>query len=171
MTAPNSADRQPATRKCAVLLDCLDGVRRTGWIITAHGRKQGRKPELIAANHENERSFHCSALDCLSSSARFSISITRASKLASYAEGRDLTTRSTPPITGRSFVRSSSRNLRRRRFRSTMLWRCFPTTTAARACESRESLARTSRCSVRSRLPAFFTCSRSDSRVSLKLRG
>ena len=154
-----------------MFLDRLDGVRRTGWIITASGRKQRRKPELITANEENEHVFHSRIPCCARSSATFSISISRVSKLASYAEGKDLTTRSIPPIAGRSLVRTSSRSLRRRRFRSTMLCRCFPTTTAARACESRESLARTSRCSVRSRLPAFFTCSRSDSRVSLELRG
>lgn len=154
-----------------MFLDRFNGVRRTGWIITASGRKQRRQPELITANEQNEHAFHSRLSGCARSSATSSISISRASKLTSYAEGRGLTTRSTPSSVGRSFVRTSSRSLRRSRFRSTILCRCFPTTTAARACESRESLARTSRCSVRSRLPAFLTCSRSDSRVSLELRG
>jgi len=67
-------------------------------------------------------------------------------------------------------VRASSRKRRRSRLRSTIVCPCFDTITATLACENGEPLARTSRCSVRSRLPVRFTSSRSDSRVILKTR-
>jgi hypothetical protein len=99
-----------------------------------------------------------------------SISRTSSSNVASYPEEKARTTISIAPMAGITRIRTSSRNLRRSRFRSTIVCPCFPTITATRACKSRESLARTSRCSVRSRLPALFTSSISDSRVSLWLR-
>src|SRR4249919_3271435 len=68
-------------------------------------------------------------------------------------------------------VRANSFRRLLRRFLSTIVCPCFATITATLACKSRESVARTSRCSVRIRLPAFFTSSRSEFRVSLRLRG
>lgn len=68
-------------------------------------------------------------------------------------------------------VRTSSRSLLRKRLRSTMRCPDFPTIIATRECESRESVTRTSRCSVLIRLPAFLTSSISDFRVMRYLRG
>lgn len=171
MTARNSANGHPAARKSSVFFDRLDGIRRTGRIITTRGRQQWRYPQLIASDEEHQNRLHSCAPALRSCPAIVSNSVISSSKLASYAEGNDLTTMSSGCRTGSSRVRTISRSLRRRRFRSTIVWPCFPTITAARACESRESLARTSRWSVRSRLPAFFACSRSSSRVSRLLRG
>ena len=100
-----------------------------------------------------------------------SISFFSCSNVASYPVDNERTTKSTPPIRGISLTLTSSRNRLLKRLRSTIVCPYFATTTATRACESRESMARTSRCSVRSRLPARFTFSKSDSRVSLWLRG
>ena len=88
----------------------------------------------------------------------------------SYAVGNDLITTSAEIVMGRICVRASSRRRLFNRLRSTIEWLCFATTIPSLIEESRESAARTSRCSVRNRLPALLTRSRSAARVSLRLR-
>ena len=154
-----------------MLFDRLDGVRRTGWIITARCRKQWRNPELVSTNNQNESTSHCSCVSCMISCVILTTSLSSISKGASYADERLLTTTSTVPRRGMILVRASSFRRLLRRFLSTIVCPCFATITVTLACESRESAARTSRCSVRIRLPAFFTSSRSELRVSRRLRG
>lgn len=154
-----------------MFLDRLDSVRRTGWIITARCRKQWRNPELVSTNYQNESASHCSCISSMSSCVIFSTSLSSTSKGASYAISRLLTTTSTAFNRGMILVRASSFRRLLRRFLSTIVCPCFATITVTLACESRESAARTSRCSVRIRLPAFFTSSRSELRVSRRLRG
>lgn len=150
-----------------MFFDRFDRIRRAGWIITARGWKERRYPELISADKKNENGSHWIDLTEVSHSTILSISTFSSSNDASYPTGSDRTTMSADPATGISRVLANSLSRRLNLFRSTIVWPNLPTTTATRACESRESMARTSRCSVRSRLPALFTCSRSDSRVSL----
>ncbi len=154
-----------------MLLDCLNGIRGTGWIITARSREQWRDPQLISANHQYQSPSHDLRLPGESFCAICSPSITSSSKVASYADGRLRTTMSIPPTAGITLVRAISRKRLLRRFLSTIVCPCLATITATLACESRESVVRTSRCSVHNRLPAFFTSSRSELRVSLWPRG
>jgi len=152
-----------------MLLDRFDCICRAGWIIAARGRKQWRYPQLVSSNEHN----HCLAhvrrfVD--RSEAIVSISRANSANVTSYAEENERTIRSVPFSCGMIRVRTSSRNRRRSLFRSTIVCPCLATITAVRVCESRESVARTSRCPVRSRLPALFTRSISDSRVSLRSR-
>lgn len=150
-----------------MFFDRFDRIRRAGWIITARGWKKRRYPELISTNEKHESCSHWIDLTEVSHSMILSISAFSSSNVARYPTGSDRTTMSVDPAAGISLVLANSLNRRRSLFRSIIVWPNLPTTTATRACESRESMARTSRCSVRSRLPALFTCSRSDSRVSL----
>ncbi len=167
MTARNPADRKPATCNCTMLFDSLHGVRRTGWIITARRWKERRDQKLIAANAYQHGIFHLEPTDSLLSCRHtMSISLLSCSKVAVYALDSERMTMSTPSASGMIRMRANSLKRLRRRLRSTMLWPCFETTTATLACKKGEPLARTSKWSVRSRFPAFFTCSRSDSLVS-----
>lgn len=149
-----------------MFFDRLDGIRRTGWIITARCGKQWRNPELVSADNQDQTVPHSFSVSDESSCAIFSTSFIRTSNDASYADIRVRTTMSILLRFGITFVRASSRRRLLRRFLSIMVCPCFATITVTLACESRESVARTSRCSVRNRLPAFFTSSRSELRVS-----
>lgn len=78
---------------------------------------------------------------------------------AEYAEGSARMTRSTPRIAegARILVRTSSRNLRFNLFLSAAVLPCFGTTSPDLAKLNGEAVARTSRCSVRHRLPVCLT--------------
>lgn len=121
MTPRDPTNRQPAARKRTVLLYGLDGVGGTAWIITARGREQWRKPQLVTTYEKKQNSLHGCTIFFESPEAISEISVASAPKLAPYPEDSARITTSIPLIIGINFVRASSRSLLRSRFRSTIV--------------------------------------------------
>src|SRR4051794_38521429 len=60
VAARDAARRQPATANRSVLLERLDGVGGTAWIITARGWEQRAQRHLISADEQHEHHTHMS---------------------------------------------------------------------------------------------------------------
>jgi hypothetical protein len=155
MTARNSARRQPATAKRAVLLERFDGVGRAAWIITARGRQQRAENDLVPSNEKDEHRTHTAYT--ADSSIMIRTSERSASNVAAYASRRARMTMSRgalPCSAGSSSRRASSLRRRLSLFRSTAecWWR--GTTTPMRETPRGEARTRTSRCTVRIRFPS-----------------
>jgi hypothetical protein len=133
-----TAEGKPPSAKRPVALERLDGVGGATWIITARGRKQRRQRDLIRshqqdehgarqrgdrtaqhANHYGPRNGMIHPTNRPSCMAALSISLASASNDTPYASGRARMTTSTDGADGRRRVRTSSRNRRFNRLRST----------------------------------------------------
>lgn len=58
VTAENSSDGEPAATHRAMLLECLDRIRRAAGHIAAARRQHRRQRHLVAANQQNEKYAH-----------------------------------------------------------------------------------------------------------------
>jgi hypothetical protein len=99
------------------------------------------------------------------------MSVSSALNDAAYASERARITTSTDGAPARNRVRTSSRNRRFNRLRSTADPEYRGTTIPTRGCPRGEAIARTSRCMVRTRFPSRATPCSSIPRVSRWLRG
>lgn len=158
MAAGNAAQGQPPATRGPVSLDRLHRVRGAGGIIAARGRQQGRDSDLVSANQKDQELSQNQSL-AVNRRAIPAISCSSSVNEAEYAAGSARITRSTPriPAGARILVRTSSRSLRFNLFLSTDVLPCFGTTSPDLAKLNGEAVARTSRCSVRHRLPVCLT--------------
>ena len=132
-------------------LQGLNRVRRTTRRIPTARRGQRRDPHLVQTYEpDQDASDHVLSTNSTSSRRRSSNSASYASRLA-----RTRRSTSTPRSLnlGSTSRRPISLSRRFNRFRSTIRWRCFGTTSPNRGCETGEASKTTSRWRVLDRFP------------------
>jgi len=133
MTSRYSPASHPGTRDGTMLLDRLHRICRASRIVPACRGKQRRYPKLITPDRQYKNLTHQIGWNVeLNRWTTVRISAPSTLKSAPYAGGNAWRTKSTLAHLGRRSILTSSRNLRRRRFRLTMIWPYLGTMTATR---------------------------------------